>query len=104
MKLWQVGGVRPDYTMTIRDDDVTCERKGFILYRQNAVIGDDNDDDNNVCGCGSPPPYQVEVVDSVLNECKSKQECAKLCSFVFANTYNINTEASLLSLCEIEIY
>ena len=103
MRLWQVGGPRPDYTMTIRDDDVTCERKGFILYGHHAVISDDNDDDTNVCGCGTYSPYQVEVVDSGLNKCKSEQACAKLCHYLYKSTYNVNNEASW-RLCETEIY
>ena len=92
--------------MTIKDDDVTCERKGFILYGQHAVISDDNDDDTNVCSCGSHSPYQVEVVDSGLSECKSDQECKKckkLCSFVYKSTYNLTTLA-FMKLCEVEIY
>ena len=97
--MWKVGGARPDYTMTIKDDDVICERKGFILYGQHDV--DDNDDDN-VCRSGTPSPYHVEVVDSGLNECKSEQQCAKLCWYV-QSSYNLTTDASL-RLCEIEIY
>ena len=89
--------------MTIKDDDVTCERKGFIPYRLFAVINDENDINNNVCGCGINPPYQVYVVDSGLNECKSEQECAKLCYYVYKSTFNLTREAST-KLCEVEIY
>ena len=89
--------------MTIKDNDVTCERKGFLLYGQHAVISDDND--NNACGCRDKSDFsllQVEVVDSGLNECKSKQECKKLCQYVYKRTYNLNTETST-KLCEVEI-
>ena len=89
--------------MTIKDDDVTCERKGFSLYGQHTVISDDSDDDTNVCGCGAHSPYQVEVVDSGLNECKSDQECKKLCSFVYKSRYNLSVE-TFMKLCEVEIY
>ena len=89
--------------MTIKDDDVRCERKGFTLYGHHAVISDDNDDDTNVCGCGARSPYQVEVVDSGLNECKLEQACAKLCHYLYKNTYNLTNEASW-RLCETEIY
>ena len=89
--------------MTIKDDDVTCERKGFTLYGQHSVTSDDNDDDTNACGCGTYSPYQVEVVDSGLNECKSDQECKKLCSYVYKSTYNLPAE-DFMNLCEIEIY
>ena len=89
--------------MTIKDDDVKCERKGFILYGQHSVTSDDNDDDTNVCVCGAHSPYQVEVEDSGLNECKSDQECKKLCSFVYNSVYNLTTRA-FMKLCEVEIY
>ena len=89
--------------MTIKGDDVTCERKGFTLYGHHAVISVDNDDDTNVCGCGSNSPYQVEVVDSGLNECKSEQACAKLCYYLYKSTYNLSVE-TFMKLCEVKIY
>ena len=89
--------------MTIKDDDVTCERKGFTLYGKHPVMSDDNDDDNNACGCGAHLPYQVEVLDSGFNECKFDQECQKLCSFVYKSAYNLTAEA-FMKLCEVEDY
>ena len=108
LKLWEPGKSRPDYRMMIKGDDVPCEQKGFLVYGQHAVINDDNDTDNNVCGCGNRSNYsllQVEAVDSEsgLNECKVTQQCKKLCQYIYRRTYNLTTVATT-KLCEVEIY
>ena len=70
---------RPDYTITIKDETVDCQRKGFVLYGQQAVLDGMM---QNTCSCGEPsfsPLYNLESGDSGLSECMRDQSCQKLC-------------------------
>ena len=59
------GSSREDYTMTIKDEDVHCQQKGFILYVQHESLSKDNED-NNSCDC----QYSVK-----LRRCMVDQSC-----------------------------
>ena len=86
------GSIRVDYTMTIKDEDIQCQQKGYILHAQHEALNDDEDD--NSCDCQ----------DSMyLKQCMADQSCGELCYSVYKYVESITVNVDW-QYCEIEFF
>ena len=101
MKIWRAGSTTSDFTLDVRDDSLTCERKGFILYGQ-PVVPDDLVENQSVPERNGTwfSNIQAESFGSEFSECMFEQNCEKLCYYAYRHMYDGNRGDSWM-FCEV---
>ena len=101
MKIWRAESTTSDFTLDVRDDRLTCERKGFILYGQ-PVVPDDLVENQQVLQRNGTwfSNIQAESSGSGFSECMFEQNCEKLCYFAYRHVCDGNRVGSWM-FCEV---